>query len=291
MSKSNLNTLENIFHITIKDQCLDVVVDSEMIGFTGTQTNPYEWEMYQTQEVLFSQIYISVPGCPISYKIVSDQYESNAETAIYTISSHESQMKLSGVWTVGVQSTRLYYVNAHISNQQATKVVTNTKAQYWVKINNPCLRSSQITSQLIVDLDYWIKDPSLDVIFSDFSDYASTAYPSYGTNLCGPKSYTIYAEDKVTQYNPVNYPAVTEFLKFARSVDKNKLTVESSNFALERNVFKTFFVRVILVDYYASHPEYAIHWEAFRVRLKACYVTSFSPVTIPDVEYNIYTPV
>jgi hypothetical protein len=139
-----------------------------------------------------------------------------------------------------------------------------------VKIINPCLREGEITGQAIADLDYWIKDPPLDVTFSDFSDYASTKYTSYGTNLCGPKKYDIYAPDKVTQYEPSKYPLVTEFLKFSVSGTTYKLTVESSNLALEKNVYKTFYVRVILLDYYANYPQYAIHWEPFRVRLKAC---------------------
>jgi hypothetical protein len=107
-------------------------------------------------------------------------------------------MKLSGVWTGREMSTRFYYVIAKVSNHKATKTVTQTEVQYWVKIINPCLREGEITGQAIADLDYWIKDTPLGITFSDFSDYASTKYADYGTNLCGPKKYEIYAADKAT---------------------------------------------------------------------------------------------
>ena len=44
-------------------------------------------------------------------------------------------------------------------------------------------------------MDYWIKDSAVSVTFTDFEDWASTAYSYSGTDLCGEKSYTIYHSD------------------------------------------------------------------------------------------------
>lgn len=45
-SSATLNTLEDEFDITVKDQCRDVVVNTSIVGFSGTESSPYSWHMW-----------------------------------------------------------------------------------------------------------------------------------------------------------------------------------------------------------------------------------------------------
>lgn len=172
-----------------------------------------------------------------------------------------------------------------------TEEILIDEVEYWIYVTNPCLRTDSITSQSIADLDYWIKDSALSVTFTDFEDWASTTYSYSGTDLCGEKSYTIYATDMFTPYAASNYPTVTDFLSYSESGATHTLTVDTDDVSLYTNAYVTMYVRVILVDYYAVYPQYAIWYEEFRYQLKNCQVESFTWTSIADIAYNVYTPV
>lgn len=89
----------------------------------------------------------------------------------------------------------------------------------------------------------------------------------------------------------MNYPKVTDFLSYSVSSGTHTLSVQTNDVSLFTNAFVTFYVRVVLVDYYALYPQYAIHWEPFRFRLKHCQVASFSWTPVDSVYYNLYTPI
>ena len=115
---------------------------------------------------------------------------------MYSISELGSNTyMLSGTWTCCEVNTSFYYIQAKVFNILETEKVATQEAKYWIRVTNPCLREDSITQQNIADLDYWIKDSAVSVSFTDFEDWASTEYSNSGSDLCGPKSYTIYHSD------------------------------------------------------------------------------------------------
>ena len=145
-------------------------------------------------------------------------------------------------------------MQAKVYNYLDTEQIAIDEVEYWIQVTNPCLRTDSITEQNISDLDYWIKDSAVSVTFTDFEDWASTTYSYSGSDLCGEKSYTIYAEDQFTPYAATNYPTVTDYLSYSVSGSTHTLSVESDDVSLYTNAYVTFYVRVILVDYYAVYP-------------------------------------
>ena len=291
-SSSTLNTFDDEFDLYLRDECRDVTISSGIAGFTGTAGAPYEWHMWQAQSVTFTGVSLSVSGCPTHYYITEDNAERTEETAVYTITDQGgNSYVLAGRWTDGEVSTRFYYLQAKVYNYLDTEQVAIDEVEYWLEVTNPCLRTDSITEQTIADLDYWIKDSAVSVTFTDFEDWASTAYSDAGTDLCGEKSYTIYHSDQFTPYAATNYPTVTDYLSYSVSGSTHTLSVETDDVSLYTNAYVTFYVRVILVDYYAVYPQYAIWYEPFRFRLKNCQVASYSWASVADVSYNVYTPV
>ena len=84
---------------------------------------------------------------------------------------------------------------------------------------------------------------------------------------------------------------MTSYLSYDVSGSTHTLSLETDDVSLYTNAWVTFYVRVILVDYYAVYPQYAIWYEPFRFRLKNCQVDSFSWDSVADVYYNVYTPI
>ena len=119
---------------------------------------------------------------------------------MYAITYSWPYWYLSGTWTKGEVDTRFYYVSAVVYNMLEEEKIAIDEVKYWIYVTNPCLRTDIITDQSIADLDYWIKDSALSVTFTDYEDWASTTYSYSGSDLCGAKSYTIYATDMFTPY-------------------------------------------------------------------------------------------
>ena len=40
------NQIYNQFQVTIKDKCRDIVLKTDIVGFTGTESVPYAWDMW-----------------------------------------------------------------------------------------------------------------------------------------------------------------------------------------------------------------------------------------------------
>lgn len=51
---------------------------------------------------------------------------------------------------------------------------------------------------------------------------------------------------------------MTDFLNYDESGTIHTLTVETDDVSIYTNAYVTMYVRVILVDYYAVYPQYAI---------------------------------
>ena len=68
-SGSTLNSVEDQFNLYLRDECHDVSIDVGISGLIGTEAAPYEWHMWQLQEVLFTGVEISIWNCPVSYLI------------------------------------------------------------------------------------------------------------------------------------------------------------------------------------------------------------------------------
>ena len=163
-------------------------------------------------------------------------------------------MTATGVWTENEVATNFYYVRGSLTNTGGDTVLATREVKWWQKITNPCLRSSSITAQTINDLDYWIKDPAVSTTFTNFADWASTTYSSQGSNLCGAKSYQIFADDQFTPYPVAKHPTITSYLSYSVSSSTHTLSVSTSDVSLVNNDYKTFYVRVILNNYYAVYP-------------------------------------
>ena len=102
----------------------------------------------------------------------------------------------------------------------------------------------------------------------------------------------IYQSDMFTPYPESSYPTVNDYLSYSVSSDStHTLSVQTDDVSLVTDGFVTLYVRVVLNDYYAAYPQYAIRFEPFQVRLSFCKVESFTWANVADVYYNIYTPV
>lgn len=79
------SSVEEVFEITVKDRCLDAVITQGVTGFTGTEAEPYDWDMYQMQEITFPPIQVNFADCPVVYRILDANQESSELSKIYNV--------------------------------------------------------------------------------------------------------------------------------------------------------------------------------------------------------------
>lgn len=85
-------------------------------------------------------------------------------------------------------------MRARIRNNLDTEDVLITEKRYYVNIINPCIRTNSVMAQTLTNLEVWVKDTAVTSGFNDFVDQATNDYGT-GTDLCGPKTITIYESD------------------------------------------------------------------------------------------------
>ena len=132
-------------------------------------------------------------------------------------------------------------------------------------------------------MDYWIKDSALVETFTDFADTPTTTYSaSYGSDLCGSKTMEIYMYDYETlmigQITGGSYQETVFFTdndydwltySYDSGTSEHSFSIYSDDPSDYTNSYATFYIKVMLDDYYLLYPE-TIHWESFQIRLKNC---------------------
>ena len=148
--------------------------------------------------------------------------------------------------------------------------------------------------------------------FTNYEDQPTRDFlEDYGSDLCGPKSYEIYLYDKETlligqidgagSNQPTAYYSENNYSDwFAYSIESptHTLSVFTDDPSKVNNEWQTFYIKVMLDDYYLLYPE-TIHYDSFRVMLKNCQVADFSEGSMSQlgfgansqITYNVYTPV
>ena len=132
----------------MKDACFDAELIEGVGGLTGTLSAPYEWDMWQLQEVQFTPLTLSIDGCPVSYALTDIDIE---KTAVEGFTFNMDLPSFSGVWREGPVE-RYFFLRESVYNMNGDHVVLESSAKYFVKIVNPCLRLNPIMAQTLDDL-------------------------------------------------------------------------------------------------------------------------------------------
>ena len=83
-------TFEDQFTITIKDQCRDIILTSGITvkaldSSVKTETDPFQWHMWQFAQAMFAPIATTPSGCPVTYTLTdtdSDRTQISASVMI-----------------------------------------------------------------------------------------------------------------------------------------------------------------------------------------------------------------
>jgi hypothetical protein len=186
------------------------------------------------------------------------------------------------------QHTYTVIVYASVDAADNVEALSNS-VEVDLTVTNPCLQSSAlIVSQTIADTTYVIEAATSTITFTAFTDIVSNTYT--GSDLCGTKSYELYAVTEEEPYVDDLFPWFTNRLDGDASVFEFDINYSVYNADI-MDIWHQFYVKVWLDDYYVSNWEYATHFEPFRVMLTAsCTTASLTAPAVSNLVYEVFYP-
>ena len=167
----------------------------DITGFSGTESVPYQYDMWEPQSVAFTAITYALSSaptvaltwsgnslCPVTYHITDIDYARSENFAsTYTITPNDGTdgaQSVDGIWTDDPK-LGFFYIRAVVKNipdpatSEIIEVLT-TEVKYYVNIVNPCIVTNSINvPTAITDIDYTVKATAETRNVSPWTDIAT----------------------------------------------------------------------------------------------------------------------
>ena len=311
---AGLNYAEDQFVLEIIEECRHIEVFTAPIMITGhtygSEASPYVVDFYNLVD-----IDITVPVYKLDGSVVAPSSSTRCgstttlhypngdrtpvPTAYWSIDDVEYPNLLKIQWHPTAGTYDSYFVlQTTIYSTRSNEVFDLVEAFVYVQINDPCLVNPVREGTTIVPraTDYWIideGDSSQD--FSPWLDVPTTSYANFlisngylwdtpATDLCGPKTYTIFDAD----YSTTGVPS---YLTIDDNTTVIKLKVRSDDPAEYTNADVQYYIQGKLDNFYDDYEDYdtVLNSDAsllvgFTLNMLRCQVTSYNTRRLVDLD-------